>query len=206
MRASAPPVAPVAPPERPFSELLETLGDLGGSGRAVALGDVLAMAGTRAHGAGILLLALPDAIPAPVPSLAAVLGIPLVLISAHLAANGERAALPARMLRWPVPGRVLAAMARTLVRPLAWAERWTRPRLPRLARRERLAGVVCLALSVLLLLPVPLMNVPPAAALVLIAWGLVQRDGAFVAAGFVASAGIAAALAFAFRALVGLLS
>jgi hypothetical protein len=191
--------------EHPFSEILAGLDTLGGQGQDVALEDALALAGARAHGAAILILALPEAIPAPVPSVSAVLGVPLVAISAHLAVFGERSALPARVLRWPVPGRALGALARVLARPLGWAERWTRPRLPGLARRERLVGLACLLMSVLLLLPVPLMNMPPAIALVLLAWGLVQRDGGFVAAGLAATAAVAVTLALTLDALIHLL-
>jgi hypothetical protein len=192
-------------PTEPFSEVLEALDRLGGHGAALPLRRVLASTGARAHGAAILLLALPESIPAPVPSVAAVLGVPLVLVSAHLAAFGERAALPERLLRFQVPGGLLAALARRLAGPLRRVERRTRPRLVRLARAERPIGAVCLVMSVLLLLPIPLMNVPPALALVLMAWGMVQRDGAFVAAGLGVAVATTATLAVGVDFLLGLL-
>jgi hypothetical protein len=46
----------------------------------------------------------------------------------------------------------------------------------------------------LLLLPLPLFNTPPALCLALLAWGMVQRDGAAVAAGLAGTLAVTAAL------------
>ena len=191
--------------EAALSDLLERLDRAGGRGRDVSLGHVLGRSGARAHGAAILLLALPEALPIPVPSLSAVLGVPLVLVSAHLALHGEGGTLPRRLLRSKVPGRVLGALSRRIAGPVRRAERISRPRLAALVARERPLGLLCLALSCVLLLPIPFLNAAPAAALVLIAWGLVQRDGAFVAAGLGASAATAALLLVMVEAALGLL-
>lgn len=50
----------------------------------VSLGALLTALGSRAHGIALVLLALPDTLPLPIPSTSTVLGIPLVLIAAHL--------------------------------------------------------------------------------------------------------------------------
>ena len=50
-------------------------------------------------------------------------------------------------------------------------------------RSDRMLGLICLYLAVLLLLPIPLMNTTPALCLAAIALGMIQRDGLFVAAG-----------------------
>jgi hypothetical protein len=78
---------------------------------------------------------------------------------------------------------------------LARAERITQTRWSALARRQRLVGLVCLALSLVLVLPIPFMNTPPSLCLVLLAWGIVQRDGAFVLAGLAATLALGVALA-----------
>lgn len=148
----------------------------------MTLGGLLAAFGSRAHGATLLVLALPEAVPLPVPSAAAVLGVPLVLVSAHLALVGESGTLPRRILDLPVPPALLRALHR--IGPwLARGERLSRPRLGVLTRHERLLALVCLYLSTLLLLPLPFFNVPPALSLVLIAWGMLQRDGVAVLLG-----------------------
>lgn len=171
----------------PISNVLEDLAARNGAGQDVDLADVLDLTGSRMHGTAIFLLALPDAIPAPIPSLAAVLGIPLVAISGHLAVYGETGGIPRRFATMSVPGRMLDFMARYAVPILSRMERVTRPRFVVLIERERLIGLLCLILSLILLLPIPFMNTPPAIALALVAWGLVQKDGVFVAMGAAAT-------------------
>ena len=162
--------------------------------RPVTLGEIAGRFGCRAHGAAILFLAIPEGLPLPVPSISAVLGVPLVVISAHLAYHGDGGSLPVRIAGRQVPPRLLAALALRVPPILRRLERLSRSRWHRLAGREHLLGVVCLYLSCLLLAPLPFFNMPPAACLVLLAWGMVQRDGAFVAAGLAGTAAVTVAL------------
>lgn len=177
----------------PFSQLLRRAGDA--ERESVPLGELMTIFGSRAHGTALLLLALPEAVPLPLPSASAVLAVPLILVAGHLAVSGEGAELPRRAARFPVPQRVLRAAARWLSPALRRMERLSRPRWLGVARRERLVGGACLALSIILLLPLPLVNAPPAALLVLLSWGLIQQDGAAVAIGLVGTAALTAALA-----------
>ena len=192
-------ILPPSPPSPDgFAALIRWVDGELAAGRPVTLGDALNQAGARMHGAAILLLALPESIPLPIPSFGAILGVPLIIISAHLALFGEGGELPERARAIVLPRQMIAVMVRYLVRPLQRAERMTQDRMPALARRERLVGMVCLAMSLLLLLPLPFMNVPPALALVCMSWGFAQRDGVFVGLGLaVAAVFIATLLALA---------
>ena len=178
------PSLPLPPSSDTFSRVLGDLPALAqdGSGGPL-LARVLERLGARAHGAAILILAFPEAIPLPIPSVGMVLGVPLIVVSAHLALYGEGGRLPRRVLRWRIPVKVAEVIAHRIAPVLAWAERWSHPRLSVVAQRERLAGLACLALSILLFLPIPLVNVPIAVALVVLAWGLVQRDGVIMVIG-----------------------
>jgi hypothetical protein len=175
---------------RTFTRVLRDLPE----GQAVTLGDLLAAAGSRAHGAALLLLSLPEALPLPLPSASAILGVPLVVVSAHLMLFGEAGALPRRLRERALPPWLLDLLRRRVVPLLGRAERLSHPRWLRLAGRERPLGLVCLYLSVLLLLPLPFFNVPPALCLVLLAWGMVQRDGVAVAAGLAGTVVLTAVL------------
>ena len=62
-------------------------------------------------------------------------------------------------------------------------ERVSHPRWEVLAKRERLLGVACLILSVILALPIPFGNLLPALCLAALAFGMIQRDGVVVALG-----------------------
>jgi len=53
---------------------------------------------------------------------------------------------------------------------------------------ENLAGLVCLLLAVVLMLPVPLGNTLPALAIALMALGVLERDGLWMLAGWLGAA------------------
>jgi hypothetical protein len=174
---------PAPPAERTASQVIEALA--AGEADRIPLSAVVAAAGSRVHGLALLIFVLPEVPPLPVPSISTVLGVPLIIISAHLALFGEGALLPRRLLTATLPRRVLDAAARYLAPALRWVERASRPRLHWLARQERLVGLVCLYLSLILILPIPLFNVPPAVCLALVALGMIQRDGLFILLGII---------------------
>ena len=136
--------------------------------------------GSRAHGIVLILFALPDTLPLPVPSVSLVLGVPLVVVAAHLVLFGEASRLPERVMAAQIPTSTLKVVARYLAPVLEFLELVTRPRLAAVPRYERGLGIVCLFLAVLLLLPLPFVNFAPALCLVGIALGMVQRDGLLV--------------------------
>jgi hypothetical protein len=176
--------------ETGFAAIIRVLDENSQLSGYVTLGEAIDLARTRMHGIAILLMALPECIPLPIPSAGAILGVPLIAVSAHLAIFGERGDLPARARELKIPHRVIAVMSRHLFRPLRYVERMSRNRLSVLGRSERLVGVLCLLMSLLLLLPIPLVNGPPAVALACLSWGLIQRDGLFIGLGIFLSAAV----------------
>lgn len=178
------------------SEMLRTLASRPEA--VLTLRDILVDAGSRVHGLALLLLVIPETLPLPLPSASAILGVPLVLISAHLAVFGEKRPLPNSVAALSVSRPVYSTVARNAARLLSWIERFSHHRWGVLAGREHVIGLVCVYLSViLLLLPIPFFNAPPAICLALLALGLIQRDGAMVAAGFVGTAAVTAAFLYA---------
>jgi hypothetical protein len=175
---------PAIPLSQTFRELDAQAGD------KFSLGAITAAAGSRMHGLALLVLALPDAIPVPVPSLSAVLGIPLVIVSAHLAIYGEESSLPERAQKVEIPHGVIHFLAHRVSPILAAIEKLCRPRLAGVVARQRVLGLVSLYLSLILLLPIPLLNTPPALCIVAIALGLVQRDGLAALIGVIGTAAL----------------
>lgn len=153
------------------------------AGRPLTLGEILAAFGSRAHGCALLLLAIPEALPLPIPSMSGILGVPLVAVSAHLALFGETSALPQIVRGRQLPPRLVDVLRFRIAPIFQRAERLSRPRWPEIADWVRFLGLICLYLSLLLLLPLPFFNAPPALCLVLLAWGMVQRDGVFIVGG-----------------------
>lgn len=153
----------------------------------ISIRDLLDALGDRAYGALMLVLALPNLVPTP-PGTSAILGTPLVILSARLAL-GLNPWLPAFITRRSLARADFAAITARLAPWLARAERLMKPRLDMLSSRpaEHVIGLVCLVLAVILALPIPLGNILPALAICLFCFGLLERDGIFVLAGFALS-------------------
>jgi hypothetical protein len=111
------------------------------------------------------------------------LAVPIVLIASHLIAFGEGPGLPKRALEQTMPTTVIQKVAKFAGPVLDWTERLSRPRLAAIADRERLVGILCLLLGIVLAAPIPFGNFAPALGIVVIAFGMLQRDGVIILIG-----------------------
>ncbi|MEP6886143.1 MAG: exopolysaccharide biosynthesis protein [Gammaproteobacteria bacterium] len=154
----------------------------------VSVGDLALALQDRAIGALIFVFAFPNVIPLP-PGASSVLGAPLLFLTAQLAL-GLRPWLPKLVADRSMDRAHFAVIVRRIAPWLARAERLLRPRLEALARPpfEHLIGAICLLLSVVLFLPIPMGNMPPAIAICLFALAILERDGIWVLAGLGATA------------------
>lgn len=189
-----------------LSDVLEQLA--GTSKDAVSLGDVLAAVGERSFGALLVLFALPNLFAGILPGLSIVLGMPLMLLSLQLLVAARKPWLPARLAHLEVRTTDLRRMAGTLVPRLRVLERGLKPRLLLMTApgAERIIGAACLALAVLVFLPIPFANLLPAVGIILFGSALLERDG-LVAIAALAVTAVSLALfggvAFAFGAAAG---
>jgi hypothetical protein len=156
----------------------------------IALSDLVAALGDRAFGALLLVFALLNLIPVPLPGLSTVLGIPMVLLAAQLTLGRHKVWLPARLAAVTMPRDSFARMIGRAERHLQRIEKLLRPRWTRLTEgmAERGIGTVCLVLALVLSLPIPFGNLLPAFAIALMALGLLEEDGICVLAGLVVAA------------------
>lgn len=185
------------------SAILKSLAD--SENERLSLHDVIKAAGARAHGFGLLLFALPETIPVPLPGVSAIVAIPLILIAAHLIAFGEGSGLPQRALTQTIPTSVIQKVAKLTAPVLQWTESWSHPRLKTVARRHRLIGVVCLLLGLVLLAPIPFGNFVPALGIVVIAFGMLQRDGVVILIGLCFALALGIGLYFAAESLAAMI-
>ena len=90
-----------------------------------------------------------------------------------------------------MPRTHFAALVMRAAPWLSRAERLLRPRLSGLCRSptEYLVGLVCLLLSLIVFMPIPLGNMLPALAICLMALGILERDGVWVLAGLLTAIG-----------------
>jgi hypothetical protein len=196
------------PPRLPLSAVLRQLAAEPGRER-VSVRDLFTALGDRALAALLFVFAVPNVIPSP-PGLSTVLGVPLLFLSAQLLL-GRKAWLPEFIARRSMARADFESLLNRVLPWLQRAEKLLRPRLSGLALppMEYLLGFICLALAVVLVLPIPLGNNPPALAIALISLGILERDGLWILAGLCITAlsatvvsGVLLAIAKAVTALV----
>jgi hypothetical protein len=170
----------------------------------VTLREVIALLHGRGYVLLVMLLALPFCTPIPLPGLSTPFGLVIALIGVRLAL-GEKPWLPARLMDTRLPPALFVKIFAVTRKLVSWFERLLQPRLlwltesPRLLQAHAVPIVIC-ALLLLLPLPIPFSNLVPAWAILLVAAGLLERDGAFIVAGYVATV-----VAVAFFVIVGFL-
>ncbi|MFC0479677.1 exopolysaccharide biosynthesis protein [Gellertiella hungarica] len=165
-----------------LSETLEALAT-DESRERISVRDIFEAMGDRAFGALMLVFALPNIIPTP-PGTSAVLGAPLVFLTAQLAL-GLKPWLPGLIADRSMSRLDFAALTERIAPWLAKAERLLKPRLTGLVGHpaEYVVGAICLILAVILTLPIPLGNMLPALSICLFSLAILERDGLFTILG-----------------------
>ena len=149
-------------------------------------GELDQLLGDRSFGFLLLLFALPNSIPlVGIPGVSTVTGIVLIVIAIQMIGGLRRLYLPERIQRRSFSGTGFKKLIQRAAPWLAKLERGLKPRWLWLTscRAERWLGGVCLLLALLLILPIPFGNFFPGFAVVLLALGLIEKDGAFIVAG-----------------------
>lgn len=156
---------------------------------SVTLRDLLTLLGEQGLLVFCGVLAAPFLLPVTVPGMSTVLGLPMLLIG--FAVMVSRVPwLPERLLNRSLPG---ATVRGVLARVRGWAERFehlVRPRVLGLTGGRFvnfLNGALVIAAVVLLMAPIPLVpfvNSLPALAIILLCFGMAERDGAVILIGY----------------------
>ena len=184
-------------PHRKVSQILEGLA--ASSKPYVKLADLLAELDERAFGVLMLILSLPNAVGlGAIPGLSTVFGVPQIFVALQMIVGAPQPWLPNFVLQRSIAMKDFRAMVVKAEPHLQRIEKLLRPRFAVMSSTvvERLLGFVLLLLSVVVALPIPFANQPPAIAQALIALGLIERDGKVVLIG-VGVAVIATAIATA---------
>lgn len=149
------------------------------------LGQLVDALGRSGHALVLLLLALPAFIPIPGLPVGLVFGTALSIVSLQLLRGGEALWLPHWLRRQNLPRRALLATVLRLDDWMARIERLLRPRLPALTEGSGVALVAALVfvMGLTIILPIPTGNQGPAFAVVVFAFGLLERDGVAILAG-----------------------
>lgn len=180
--------APLPRAVRPLSVelagLRETLAE-----RPVTLREIVGVLAGRAYELLMILFVLPFLLPVSVPGMSTPLGLVVALVAGQLA-FGRLPWLPRRLLDRQLPAGFLARVLGVTQGVVQALERVLRPRWLAVTGARWLNGlhlfaITAAALLLALPLPVPLTNTLPGWTILLLACGLMERDGRFVVAGHV---------------------
>jgi hypothetical protein len=151
----------------------------------LAIADLRDAMGDRAFGALLFVFAAPNTLPVNAPGVSVALGVPLLFLSLQLMLGFARPWLPRVVVASTVTRQRFARVMNVVVPWIRRAERLSRPRWPLLASglAERLIGLVCAILSIVLILPVPFGNMGPGIAICVLAFALLEQDGKATVAG-----------------------
>ncbi|MGH6926991.1 MAG: exopolysaccharide biosynthesis protein [Dongiaceae bacterium] len=170
-----------ARPQR-VSELLEQLARTW-PGERISLGDITRLLGDRGYGVLMLILALPGLLP----GISSIAAVPLALVALQLAIGLPRPWLPRFLANRSLSRADFSRMIERALPYIARIERLLRPRLSAVAGPvgERVMGLACLALALLLTIPI-LFNMPLVVPIALMALAILERDGVLAAVGLLA--------------------
>ncbi|MES1194665.1 MAG: exopolysaccharide biosynthesis protein, partial [Opitutus sp.] len=181
---------PLLPVVHPPKKLSVELADLRVrvAERAVTIRELLYVLKGRAYMLLVILLTLPFLLPLPLPGLSTPFGFAIVLICLRLAL-GQRPWLPMSIQRRQLPAGFIPRLLDLAAKIIGWLERVLRPRwlvLTEHAVIRQLHAIVMVAAAGILLLPLPIpfSNGLPAWSILLVASGLLERDGRAIALGY----------------------
>lgn len=169
----------------------------------ISIADLTQMFGGRAIGALLFVFGLICTLPLP-PGATTIFGLPLLLLAPQLVIGASAPWLPRGVKTRTI---TVAGLARTLpsvISTLRKIEAISRPRLVFLFNPigERVIGLLCTLLAVVLILPIPLGNILPALAVTALSFSLIQRDGLIALAGYAVAITSASVLALAAHIIV----
>lgn len=162
------------------------------------IADVRDALADRSFATLLFLFAAINCLPLP-PGSSAFLGLPPLIISAQMIVGQNKVWLPDFMLRRPISADRFRQIVEKLTPWLRKTERLVRPRYWPFPINviDRVIGLICFVLSLLLVAPIPLGNWLPAFAMAMFGLALSERDGIVFAAAVattIAALGVIAAI------------
>ena len=183
---------PTAKPSR-LSDIVKSID----TQQDMTIGQLVDSLGERAFGALMFIFAVPNVIPTP-PGTSAILGLPLVILTYQVMMGRQSLWLPQTVRKRQISRNMLQTFVSKVLPVMGRLERILRPRFGFVVSSdlaERVIGLVAFPLALILFLPIPFGNIPPAAAIACLALGLAERDGLAVLLGYLLSAVSVAILA-----------
>lgn len=174
-------------PPRYLQEILHEISDQI-KDSSVSLGEIVDFLHERGFGVLLFLFALPMALPLPVPpGINVIMATPLLFLTFQLIYGAEKPWLPAfaRKKQFDKPAfDKIVRQSDPWLKRMAW---FIRPRLALFSRGRvsHLVGLFGFLFAACICIPIPLTNTVPSFAILLMAVGLLMRDGLAILTGMI---------------------
>ncbi len=181
----------------PISRILENIVQ-NWNKEKITLEGLMDYLGDRSYGLLIVILAIPNLLPVSVPGISIVLAVVIMGLCVQMWKDYEHPILPKFVAKKEVPFEPFVKVINHVIPVFRFSEKLLKPRLSWLFTRKAECFIAALTIftAFTMMLPIPLGNPPPAASLILMALGLIEKDGVFVIIGFIATVVSTVLLAF----------
>ena len=169
-----------APISRLIAEVVERC-----PGERISLGEMAEAFGDRAFGLLILLLCLPGLLP----GMASIFGTPMLILGVQMGLGFRQPKLPGFIARQSLKRTDVMRLSSGSSKLLARVERYVRPRPGPFTNNtaDKVVGWLTAYAAVMLILPGPGTNGPPAFGTIIMSLGVVENDSKVVGIGILAT-------------------
>lgn len=176
--------------EIPASQLLQELVDKKKDTKTISLGEINTHLSERGFAVLMILFSFPMAIPLPYPpGFTTVLGLPLLFFAFQMILGAQKPSLPNWIARKSIKTSHLTFAVNKSSKYFLKLEKLLKPRLPYFSSLagEKLIGFVALLCAISIALPIMFGNAVPSAGILVMALGLLGKDGLVIIIGIILS-------------------
>lgn len=194
------------------SDLLKTLPQTFADQEKISVKDLIKEIKEKGFGICLLIFCAIPALPIPAQGIATVLAIPVLILAAQMIYGRSNVWLPAFIHKRSISYTKLCKIANILIPYVKKFEYLSKPRLSLMHHPiiQRFVGIMIILCAVSMALPIPFSNTLPSIGIVIMALGLMERDGLAILGGMaIGIAGITVTLSImyfgveAVKALIG---
>ncbi len=145
----------------------------------VSVGELMEVLHERGFGILLVIFVLPNCIPIPAPGLVSLTAIPLLFLSAQMIYGADHPWLPSWVNNEAIKRSLLAKLVGKASPVMRKIERLLRPRISFASSEtgEKVLGLFCFLFSICIAIPLPWTNLVPGYGILIMALGLLSRDG-----------------------------
>ena len=176
--------------ERAASEVLEAAAEQYQSKHSedtVTIGELMQVLHERGFGILLVIFVLPNCIPIPAPGLVSLTAFPLLFLSAQMLYGADHPWLPSWINSRRIKRTLLATIVSRASPVMRKIEKLLRPRVSFASSEtgEKILGGFCFLFSLCVAIPLPWTNFVPGYGILIMALGLLSRDGVVMGIGLV---------------------